>query len=394
MGKARLVLGALVALLLAAAIAGAAPPPPPLFYAVISDTQKGDNDPFDDFRWAVGQVNRLRPQFVLFPGDLTDSGSINQYEHWSAVSKDLQVPLFACPGNHEGGGCTPAEFRRRFREYTGLPCYYGRSLGGWHLFALDGVHFTDGQVAHEGALDPEQLTWLRQELARLPADKPILVMCHFPLLPEWKALENGAELLACFEDRYLAYTVTGHWHRNAYAVDARGRLHLATGSLSFALDANGIGYRLVSTIGYDLYTAWVRRDTAEPLRREAEVRGPGTLTRSWRARLRQKGASPPGRAVRVEYSGGPLRVSLARPGGRLWVRILPLARERSVALVPLREKWSALIAGQGELQVEVTPLGKTSLERVILESTGLSWQHFRLPGEEARPSRRRQSGPL
>jgi len=53
-------------------------------------------------------------------------------------------------------------------------------------------------------------------------------------------------------------------------------------------------------------------------------------------------------------------------------------QSRVKLLVLLREKWSALLAGEGQLRVEVTPFGKACLERVSLESTGLSWQHYRL----------------
>ncbi len=363
---------ALVSLLLFGLLAAAAAQPPPLFYAVISDTQKQNNDPYDDFRWAVEQVNELQPQFVLFPGDLTSGGSVNQYEHWSAVRQDLQVPLYACPGNHEGDGCARAEFRARFLQYTGLPTYYGRQLGGWQLFALDGVHFINGKNEHEGALSPEQLTWLRAELARLPAARPILVICHFPVLPQWRSLANGAELLDCFTPNYLVYTVTGHWHKNEHAVDQQGRLHLITGALSFSSDAAPIGYRLISTVGYDLYTAWIGRPVEEPLSLVGETDGAGPLTV----------AAPAGAkalAVRLEYQGGPLRVRIVGDKGANWAGVFPAAPESTQALVPLRARWAERLGKEGKLHLSVEPLEAVRVSRLALYTSPLAWEHYRLP---------------
>ena len=368
---------ALAVLCLVVTVVGAAAQPPPLFYAVLSDTQKGDDNPFDDFRWAVEQVNDLQPQFVLFPGDLTDSGTVNQYKHWTAVRRDLRVPLYACPGNHDGvPGAT--DYARRFAQFVGCPTYYARQLGGWKLLVLDGVCFKEGKLQHEGSIPPEELEWLRSELFRLSPQQPILVLCHFPLLPQWSQVSNAAELLACFEGKYLAYTLTGHWHSNAHARDDQGRLHLVTSSLSFAGPPDGIGYRLLSTVGPDLYTAWVGRKVEEPLTLLGETSGAGPLTVS-------APRNAPVLALRVEYQGGPLRVRLSGPWGIEWVGVLPAAPERAQALVPLRGPWRERLSGEGDLRLSVEPLATTRVARLALYTSPLAWQYYRLPSPPPSP---------
>jgi hypothetical protein len=365
---------ALVVFSLLFVLAGAAAQPPPLFCAIIADTQKGDGDPFADFRWAVEQINGLRPQFVLFPGDLTSTGTVNQYENWTAVRRDLQVPLYACPGNHEGYP-GPQEYAARFRQFLGYPTCYSRRLGGWTLFALDGVTFEGGEVQSQGRVSPERLQWLRSEAARLAPQQPALLMCHFSFfpLPGRGQMDNAEEVLACFDGTYLAYTVAGHWHVNARRRDERGRLHLVTGSLSFAFDPQGLGYRLLSTVGLDLYTAWVGREVTMPLALLAENSGASPLAVA-------TPAEAPGLVVRVGYQGGPARVRLTGPWGLEWVAALPEAREATQALIPLNERWRERLSGEGDLRLWVEPLGATRVHHQALYTSPLAWEHHRLTG--------------
>ena len=351
-------------------LAGAAAAPPPLFYAVLSDTQKGDDDPFADFRWAVQQVNELQPQFVLFPGDLTNGGTVNQYEHWSAVRRDLRVPLYAVPGNHEGVA-GEKEYAVRFAQFLGYPTHYQRRLGGWLLVALDGVSYKDGKLEHEGRVSEAQLQELRAVLARVPASEPIVVMCHFPLLPAHRQISNAEEVMACFSGKYLPYTLAGHLHGNGHDRDAQGRLHLITSSLSFAGPPDGIGYRLLSTVGEDLYAAWVGRTVDRPLALVGETPGAGPLSV----------AAPAGAAtlaVRVAYQGGPLRVRVAGVQAE-WAGVLPAAPEATQALVPLRGPWAERLGREGALRLSVEPLGEVRVSRLSLYTSPLAWEHYRLP---------------
>ncbi len=377
MRKARFIPWAVVALILAAALAAAAAPPPPLFVAVISDTQKRDDDPFTDLQWAVQQVNRLKPQVVLMPGDLTDGGTVNQYEHFTAALNKLRVPMYPCLGNHDAGigswyenRCPPDQVAPRFLQYTGFPLYYHQRLGGWHLLVLSIADYQEGKL-RQGALSAEQTEWLRQELAGIPSGEPVLLMCHypmydFPLRPEWKGLPDAESVLAAFAGKYLAYTLSGHWHTNTHTVDSQGRLHLVTGALQ-----PGGGYRLLSTVGQDLYTAWVGRRVEEPLSLLGEVAGPGPL--SVRAP-----SDATALVLRVHYSGGPLRARIVDAKDRAWTGILPAAPEQAQALVVLPSRWSQQLGQDSRLRLVVEALATARITRLALYTSPLSWDHYRL----------------
>ena len=260
-----------VLLLYTAMVLGSVTAPPaalggPLFYAVVGDTQKSDNDPFAEFAQAVEHVNTAEPDLVLMPGDLTNTGSTNQYEHFMAVAKTFSAPVLYVLGNHEAPA-GEAIYQQRFTQYTGQPPYLHRVINGWHVFLLNSVSFTDGKLDHEGAVSEDQLDWLKGELSGVPKTAPIILTQHPPSHFPACQTANEDDVLDLFADHDLLYTLTGHKHYNHVSRDAEGILHLVTGSMSFSCKPKtvGIGYRFISTAGRDLWTAWVPLTENTPL---------------------------------------------------------------------------------------------------------------------------------
>ena len=98
------------------AVAGSAAGP--LFFVVASDTQKGDNNPFKDFRRAVEQINTLDADFVLMPGDLANTGSANQYENFMKVAREIVAPTWFAIGNHDANVKNLASALRKLLHST------------------------------------------------------------------------------------------------------------------------------------------------------------------------------------------------------------------------------------------------------------------------------------
>ncbi len=351
--------------------------PPPLFYAVIADTQKGDDDPFAQFAWAIEQVNELRPEFVLMPGDLTNTGTDNQYTNFMKVANRCQVPVYYCVGNH-GAVPGPENYRARFTQYTGQPTWYHQVLGGWHLFVLDSARFADGKLQHDGEIGQEQLGWLAGELARTKPCEPIFLAEHHPISVKPDGLQNADRLMALFEGHYLAYTVTAHFHRNRHDVADNGIHHFITGSLSFSTRPAecGIGYRLISTVGNDLWTAWIETDDGPPLVPWHRADGPGALHGKWRTDLPAEAPEDARFAIRVRYSGDGLRV---RSGAGLSID-LPPTRQAATALAILSPTQSRRIARSEGPALWIRPLGDVQLDNVTVCATSADWQRYELRG--------------
>ena len=377
----RILLVALILWLASAALFAA--DPPPLFYGVISDTQRPPTDPLPELKWAIGQINAVHPDFVLWPGDLTNGGAEAEYQNVLKAAKELKSPMYCLPGNHEA---PPGEavYRARFKQFTGQPTWQDVRVGGWHLILLDSIRFDQGKLQHDGVIGAEELNWLKADLATLKPDEPIIVAEHHPFNLPADGLTNTKQLLDAFADRDLLYTVTGHLHYNRHAEDAGGIHHFVTGALSFSCAPKecGLGYRLISTVGRDLWTAWIETKEPAPFNKWYETAGPGALKTTYPIALPQpsgEGAQVAAQtaaqvAVRVRYSGD----GLALTWGKRTVQRLPAAAQTATAVVILAPKLSAAILTGPSSALSLRPRGKTSVERIEVYRTGAKWEHYRL----------------
>ncbi|MCK5944571.1 MAG: metallophosphoesterase family protein [Planctomycetes bacterium] len=146
----------------------------PIAFAVISDTQ--GNPPVASkmagFAWSQ------RPDFLLHPGDLTETGS--RKDHWtheffpSMEELISRVPIFPVLGNHEQNA-------HWYYDYMALPepeYYYTFTYGPAQFFMLDG----NKRVGP----DSEQYLWLEKELAASTAQWKFV--CHHQ--PVYSSDEN------------------------------------------------------------------------------------------------------------------------------------------------------------------------------------------------------------
>ena len=82
-----------------------------------------------------------------------------------------------------------------------------------------------------GRLGPDQLAWLKQDLAALSASTPIVIFAHIPLwmvYPEWGwGTQDGAEALSYLK-RFGSVTVlNGHIHQVVQKVEGNVAFHTA-----------------------------------------------------------------------------------------------------------------------------------------------------------------------
>ena len=99
------------------------------FFVQISDPQLGFINESADFSPEValveriaGEVNSLRPDFVVFSGDLvqwrTDQAALDAFKQLTTLF-DQQIPLYFVPGNHDVGNTAEPDEVARFEERYG-----------------------------------------------------------------------------------------------------------------------------------------------------------------------------------------------------------------------------------------------------------------------------------
>jgi 3',5'-cyclic AMP phosphodiesterase CpdA len=214
------------------------------YFVQLSDAHWGFQGPPNPdaggtLRKAVAAVNALAepPDFIVFTGDLTHTTDDpverrRRLAEFKTIVADLKVKtVHFMPGEHDASLDSGAAFK----EYFGATHY---------RFDHKGVNFlVIDNVSDFGAkLGEEQLAWMRDELAKLDRDAPLVVLTHRPLFdlaPKWDwATRDGAaaiELLMPFRNVTVFY---GHIHQENHHM-TRHIAHHSAKSLMFALPAPG-----------------------------------------------------------------------------------------------------------------------------------------------------------
>jgi len=192
----------------------------PFSFIQLSDSHVGFNGPPDPlgtkaFERAVDMIAQLPqlPDLVLFTGDLTHDSEdkdihSQRMKLFQEISKRMNVPVIRhVPGEHDAGLDGGALYRDVFGE-----TYYSFDHRGVHFVALDNVSRAKPEIG------PEQLAWLKKDLARFHKSSPIVVFTHRPLFdlrPDWEWFTSDGDdvmnVLSAYDNVTVLY---GHIHRD------------------------------------------------------------------------------------------------------------------------------------------------------------------------------------
>lgn len=259
-----------------------APERPRFSFGVVADVQYADKagggrryrDSLAKAARCVEAWNREDLAFAVDLGDLTDDrpdgGTKADLDRILGAFRPLKAPLRHVLGNHG----PPSAGRVAVLDALGMERpYYDFASDGWRFVVLDGtgLHLKawpadsarraaseaywrerrgEGRpelAEYNGGIDPDQLAWLRDVLARAAAARePVGVFCHLPVLAAASTrshlLWNHEEVLAAIDAcPTLAAWIAGHDHRGGTA--ARNGVHHVTleGMVETAADGNAFG---------------------------------------------------------------------------------------------------------------------------------------------------------
>jgi hypothetical protein len=147
-------------------------------------------------------VDSLRPAFVLIAGDLvrdalrvSEAEATSYYDLFTEELGQFATPAWTVPGNHEIFGVEqrlsrveathPLFGRKMYHRYLG-PDYYSFTYGGVHFVGLNTIDVSD--QSYFGHVDSLQLAWLERDLARIPAEMPVVTFNHIPMVSSVETL--------------------------------------------------------------------------------------------------------------------------------------------------------------------------------------------------------------
>ncbi|MDH4273429.1 MAG: metallophosphoesterase [Gammaproteobacteria bacterium] len=195
---------------------------------------------------AVADVNGLakKPDFVLYGGDLGQSGKKEELAKGKAILDKLTVPYKIIPGEHDYYLDMGAEWRGMFG-----PEHWSFDHKGVHFIGMNSILIKDFWSARKltptermGLLEElechqcgawgvgeEQLEWLKKDVKNLSPDTPVVIMTHSPLwdyYPRWNFQTLDApEIRAILKKFEKVIAIHGHVHQVVY--NQIGNIHSA-----------------------------------------------------------------------------------------------------------------------------------------------------------------------
>jgi len=208
------------------------------------------------FQWAIREVNKRNPDFVITGGDLVMDPLVQAYSRvdslfnrYIELSGKFNMPIYNTIGNHDVFAWQSneediekhPEFGKRMYEQRIGPLYYSFDHKGWHFIILDAVNLEE-RGAYRGKIDEEQMAWIAEDLKQIDHQTPIAISTHFPFvssafqltmgptakIPRGLVIQNAHRVLALFSDFNLKLVLQGHLH---YLEDifVQNQVHFITG---------------------------------------------------------------------------------------------------------------------------------------------------------------------
>jgi len=199
------------------------------------------------FEEAIARINALpqRPAFVMHTGDHVHLSKMTEFDTTKQIMGTIKTDrTFNVPGEHDVFVDQGKRYLEVFGRGTQGSGYSSFDLKGVHFLALANVQQAEGQggLTGLGLLGPEQLAFVKKDLAALSADTPLVIFSHVPLLavyPKWGwATEDSTQVLALVKRFSSVTALNGHIHQIISKTEGNIVMHTAA-STAYPLHAPG-----------------------------------------------------------------------------------------------------------------------------------------------------------
>lgn len=148
-------------------------PPQAWTFLAFGDT----HDEYDDLETSVDIMNRSDARFALIAGDLTDRGTLQEFEWSGELYRNLDVPFFTVIGNHDAISDGKEIYQKM----------YGPLDYSFHHGPLKFVMFDSNNLETPSAPDRD---WLREQVRDHGDAKGVVLVTHQAVLDS-DAREGG-----------------------------------------------------------------------------------------------------------------------------------------------------------------------------------------------------------
>lgn len=183
-----------------------------------------DQQNYQDFQTIIAHVNQYVKNdvnFVFLAGDNANDGTESEYQLIKQATTQLQVPLYAVPGDHDLKG---GDLYNRYLEPAN---YYSFSAGGYHFAFLSVMN----------GISSDEKSWLTSDLdaAKQAGLKSVLFMHSFTAASQLQDLIQHDDVIM---------VDSGHTHYNDVAND--GHTIYAAGRNTGQVTEGPVGFDLIT----------------------------------------------------------------------------------------------------------------------------------------------------
>ncbi|HUG93340.1 MAG TPA: calcineurin-like phosphoesterase family protein [Planctomycetaceae bacterium] len=163
----------------------------------------------------VAELVGTEASFGVTLGDIVFD-DLSLFEPLAKTIALLGIPWYNVIGNHDINfdARHDRHSHETFERVFGPP-YYSFDHGPVHFLVLDDVEWLvdeSGKGRYRGGLGPEQMEFIRNDLALIPEDQLVVLMMHIPLVD----VHDRHELYRLIEQRPFCISISGHTHTHEH----------------------------------------------------------------------------------------------------------------------------------------------------------------------------------
>ncbi|MEI6045064.1 MAG: metallophosphoesterase [Chloroflexota bacterium] len=199
------------------------------------------------FKALFTQVVKLQPDLIFALGDTTNRGTIEELSEQDELAAKSDLRLSRITGNHDTDSLEKPEIASFFLgdhpSASPSELYTSFDHGATHFVLLDTSRVKVSEVDWSGFVSDDQLTWLKEEIARFNAEtesKNFIVLGHHPLydtthrsIKEGLNITNSQAVQDIFATLVRGHGIyfSGHNHSNSiFGPDSLGWHYLQVGA--------------------------------------------------------------------------------------------------------------------------------------------------------------------
>lgn len=177
-------------------------------FGFVTDIHIGSNGSEELLKKIIIDINKkAEVKFVVFTGDISETGKPEQLESAKNIIKALKVPFYVIPGNHDTKWSPTglSKFTELFKDTKFQFTYNNVKFIGMNsgiLWRGGGGHFTE-----------EDIKWLSKNVTQTNSSTPIIFFSHHQLDNE---VDNSFKVLNIIGTNSTIATLCGHGHVNKH----------------------------------------------------------------------------------------------------------------------------------------------------------------------------------